>query len=242
MRRLLFSLVGGLGLLGCVTFYMAAPFGTSSRIAAMPLSLPAPVLAGQRPFGLMVLGTSLSAGGIWPADLAQQLETCLGVPVALQVTARGGATSDWGLEQLRTDVPNMMDLALVEFAANDSDLRRKVWPWVSAQIHREIAEALPTQRLILLNLNPIFGLRRGARPAYGAYLRSYRRLAREFPHIGFVDLRPQWQVALEDMSRAQAIPDGLHPRSEIAAQINVAPLLQEISRLYQHADCETGTL
>ncbi len=240
MGRPLLLLLGGLGLLGCAMFSVGGYWGGTARIAAAPVSLPAPVLARERPFQMGVLGTSLSAGEIWPAQLAQQLETCLGVPVALQVTARGGATSDWGAQQLRTERPGAMDLVLVEFLANDSDLRRKIWPWTSAQIHRDIVQMLPAQRVILLNLNPIYGLRRAARPAYGVYLRSYRRLAREFAHIGFADLRPQWRQGLQNRSRAQAIPDGLHPTSEVAAQINTAPLLREISHLYQIPNCQTN--
>ena len=216
------------------------PFALTT-IAPAPTRLPAAIAVGDRPLSLVILGTSLSVEAPWTAALARRLESCLGVRVAMRVVARGGATSRWGAEQLPQLLGPAPDLVLIEFTANDADLRRGLLPGESAALHREmlaqIGAANPEARVLLLSMNPISGLRRVARPALQTYLRGYHALAKADPRHGFVDLRPDWQAYLARHPEGPAIPDGLHPVPATAAEVMTAPLSGLIAGIYGRDTC-----
>lgn len=200
------------------------------RTAPVLASPPAPSVTpseilSERPgpeLRLAVLGTSLSAGQLWPEALASALQTCLKRPTHIQVFAHGGAISSDAARYLPALIAAAPDLILIEYAINDADLRRRVSLGVSRQTHLDLIDslraALPDSRIVLMRLNRAYGLRALLRPRLAAYEALYAELSRH-EDVALADLRPVWAEALGETARRAAIPDGVHPIPEVAARI-----------------------
>jgi len=192
--------------------------------ADRPLSRPLP--AGEGPLTLVFLGTSLTAGYDWPESLAERLQACLGRPVRAVTVARGGATSAWGRGQVPAVLAAAPDLVVIEFAANDADIRRLVPLGQSRRDHEAIIAALragrPGTAILLMTTNPATGLRRLLRPRLAAHYALYRDLA-AVADTGLADLAPRW--------RAPGAPaqggDGIHPDPAAAAAV-IVPVLTDL--------------
>lgn len=160
---------------------------------------------------ILALGTSLTATPLWPDQLKVQMENCLQQPVEVQVIARRGMTSRWGLEQTERVVLAKPDLLFIEFAANDADLRRWLFLPESKQNHIKLIQAAraanPHIKIILWAVNPTWGIRSWIRPRLNAYYGLYPGLAQEQPDVSFVDVRPKWDWK----QIGETVPDGLHP-------------------------------
>lgn len=77
----------------------------------------------QRPFGLLVGGTSLSTGrlsGFWPGKLQQALNGVCGRRVRVFDAGKGSQTSDWGVTQIAYWAGFRADAAVLEFSINDA--------------------------------------------------------------------------------------------------------------------------
>jgi lysophospholipase L1-like esterase len=187
--------------------------------------------AAGHPLHIVAFGSSLTAGGTWPGDLARALEACLQGQVTLEVIAAPGAGSSWGLETVDRVRATAPDLVLLEFAINDADLRDGVGLSRSARQHREILRDLlgdaPQRRVLLMTMNPVSGLiRKLQRPRLGRYYALYPDLAAE-ADTGLVDFATRWQADPEHLRAS--LSDGLHPRPEAASALMVPLLLQAIA-------------
>lgn len=219
--------------------------GLAAWTAAQMTSSPAPedrliakALPADRPLSLAVLGTSLSHGESWPDLLARRLSTCLEHPVTIDVIARPGAASDWGLTQVGPLADLSPDIALVEFAINDADILDGLSLRAARRNHAEIVSRLrdqgPDTGIVFMTMSPAHGLRGLIRPQLGAHYRQYRNLAEELD-LGLADLYPRW-LALPRVERGMA-GDGLHPDPDTAAALIVPPLADLLARTTGHAGC-----
>jgi hypothetical protein len=91
---------------------------------------------------IIALGTSLMATAGWTGEVRSQVEQCARRSVALEVVAESGVTSRWGLAQTPKLIADAVDVLLVEFAANDANLRRFVSLSESRGNHQEIIRAV----------------------------------------------------------------------------------------------------
>lgn len=187
-------------------------------------------LAAQEPLKIIAFGTSLTARGGWPDALEKNLQRCLNRPVTVETIALGGATSDWGAGQIDRLIAQAPNIVLIEFYANDAAIHRFFTLRRSrenlAKMLDAILQKLPEARIFVMAMNPVSGLRRAIRPFLNSYVTAHRDLA-WMKGINFIDHRPAWRQ-LSDGALAEAIPDGLHPRPEKAAEI-IVPLL--VSRI-----------
>ncbi|WP_106264295.1 SGNH/GDSL hydrolase family protein [Donghicola tyrosinivorans] len=190
----------------------------------------------------LFLGTSLTEGQAWPDVLIQKLESC-GVIAASQRLSGNGKTSSWGVKTLRAAQNSDLrapDLAVIEFSVNDADFRRFLSPAQSAANTKLLISMLrkmnPEVQIVLLGMYPGFGIRGALRLRYGAYLTELERIAAKDERIGYLDMAKEWQITLHEAPRTK-MPDGLHPTSEIASQVNADSILNYFA-LSQSLRCE----
>lgn len=189
-----------------------------SRLPALP--------AGDAPLRLLVVGTSLTAGGDWPDRLGAALAACRAGPVAVERVALPGATSRWGEPALarRLATGPAPHLVLIEYSVNDavlprfvplSESRRRVTRMVEAA---QAAGALP----FLVTMSELHGRERWERPGIAAYRALYRDVAGE-TGAGLIDTLGPWRALDREALRA-AVPDGAHPTPEAMARLLVPAL------------------
>jgi acyl-CoA thioesterase I len=175
---------------------------------------------------IVALGTSLMASPGWTDKVRSLVEQCARAPVALDVVAKSGATSRWGLAQTPKLIADGIDVLLMEFAANDSNLRRFVSLSESRSNHEEIIRAVrkahPSAKIFLVAVSPTWGPRGFLiRPWLERYYALYAQLA-ETEGVDFIDARPRW-----DMSTIrETVPDGLHPTPQAMQRI-LAPYVAD---------------
>lgn len=195
-----------------------------------PRDIPLPALSehgaiqGDSPLRLTILGTSLTALYDWPVLVQDQLARCP-TPVLITTVARPGATSPWGLEQIAAVLATDPDIVLIEFAANDADIRDGLWPGQSREVLEKIITDLratdPAPALALMTMNPAQGPRGWMRPTQGAQARMYHDLA-QAQSVGLVDFYPRWQALPRSERGLRA--DGLHPDAQVAQRL-IVPVL-----------------
>lgn len=193
---------------------------------------PAPVPA-ERPFRLLLLGTSLSAQGQWPRELERRLSACRPGGVALERLARSGANSAWGASALAArlgagaaDRPPP-DLILAEFSINDTSLWRGMRLAQSRARHDEILATAGQVPVWLVTMSPAFGRDAWERPGQVAYRALYADLARE-RGAGVIPTIAPW-LALPPAERRISMPDNLHPTDAAVIALTV-PLLEQALR------------
>jgi acyl-CoA thioesterase I len=185
---------------------------------------------GNVPYLVVTFGTSLSKKGGWQQALEKQLSACMDQQVDVQIVAKVGANSDWGLSTVNDVIVQHARVVTVEFAVNDSDL----WGGISREQSRRnvrlIVAALrasdPQVRILLMSMNPIFGWHFWLRPELGNYYADLAAIAAE-QHVEWIDLESRW-LALPEAELAQGIPDGVHPREELAREVIVPSLAKAI--------------
>lgn len=212
------------------------------RRADLPVSVPAAPIdrpVPGAPLRLAVMGTSLTARYDWPAALAARLETCLARPVATTVIARSGRTVAWGAGRTGALLAARPDVVLIEFTANDADPRRRLTPARADALLGEILAALqadrPGARVLLMGMNPSFGLRGLLRLREPRYLADYVARAQGDERIGYIDLAPDWMSRIAADGRNSVLPDGLHPDPDAARAVIPARLAPDIARLFGRA-------
>lgn len=197
--------------------------------AELPADRPlAPISVGDRTLRLAVMGTSLTARYGWPRDLAQALSACLPQPVELRVFAEPGMGSAWGATVVAEVARFAPDIVLIEFAANDSDLRQLRSIGASRATHAGLIAALRADgrnpAIALMTMNPAFGLRGALRPQLDRFHAMYAALAAE-AGTGLIDLAPRWRALLRTQDRRTILPDGLHPTESAQGRVMSAGLL-----------------
>lgn len=187
--------------------------------------------ADDMTYKIVTFGTSLTERGGWQLPLQQALSKCLGRPVLVDSVARSGATSEWALEKTEDVIAGKPDIVLVEFYANDAALNRFMTVGRSrknmAIVLARLKQELPSTRIIVMGMNPIFGIRGFIRPFINSYIDAHRQLAKEMG-LDFYDNQPAW-AKLTAGELAAAIPDGSHPLPQAASAVIVPGLTQEIA-------------
>jgi lysophospholipase L1-like esterase len=201
--------------LGSMLVFSSYPKDASDRL------LPAETKQGNTPVTIAFMGTSLTAGSLWPEGVVEALAICVKHPVRALRFAKAGVTSVWGLSQTEALIGAHPDIVVMEFAVNDADFRRGLSLAASADNHHAILtrlkQGLPKARIVLMTTNPVLGLRRLLRPRLPAYYTLYHRLAID-QNTGLIDLTPRW-LAVPDM--AQELTDGLHPTAAAVMSVVV---------------------
>lgn len=207
-----------------------------SRPAGVPVPDPRPLRTQDTPTRIVALGTSLTARATWPERVAEQLASC-GLAATVDIVARPGVGSGWGLRQLGRVVAADPDVVLVEFAINDAALHRLTPLAVSRRRHRQLLTRLAADtdaEIVLLVTNPVEGLRnRLLRPGLDTYYELYRTLARA-QGVGAIDVRAAW-ARLPAAERRGLLPDGLHPSVTADQQITAPAVLRALA-----PDCAAG--
>jgi acyl-CoA thioesterase I len=181
------------------------------------MALFADAATAAEPIRIVAFGTSLTARQDWQDELAVQLDDC--APVEVTTIARGGANSDWAVENLPRVAAARPAIVLIEFAVNDASLLHGVSLEQSRANTEAILAALAASgaQPMLMTMNPAHGVRLLSRPWLADYYRLYREIAAERGAI-LIDLTPVWD-ARGDFSNA--IPDGVHPSAEAAREVIV---------------------
>jgi lysophospholipase L1-like esterase len=183
-------------------------------------------------------GTSLSAGGGWQVDLCARLQRELARDVAVMIHAKPGASSAWGVQTVANVAALNPDLVLLEFAINDASLLRGVSLGQSQANLVQMVTALqsnaPRRQIMLMTMNPAFGMKGMVRPLLGRHYALCRQVATDL-QLGFVDLGAEW-AKLPARELRHAIPDGLHPTPEAGRKVIVPPLAQAIVDLIRSAN------
>ena len=194
-----------------------------TQAAPQDRALPAGALAPEGPLSIAVFGTSLSSPRYdWPDALAQTLGACLGRPVTLTRVTRAGAGIAWAEGQVDAVRAQGPDLVLMEFSANDADLRDGLRLAEARARTGRVLDALEGIPVVLMTMNPAQGLRGVLRPRLGAHHDAYRALAAA-RDLGLVDLETRWR---QRPRAARGLADGLHPAPEAARGL-IVPALAE---------------
>lgn len=181
--------------------------------------------AGAAPLTVVAFGTSLTSQQPWVGELGAVLSACLARPVTVQDIARPGAASDWAVGQLGRVNSLDPDLILVEFAVNDAALDKGLPLARARRNHEAILAGLAGEggrrQIVLMTTNPVFGVRRLARPLLPSYYGLYAELAEDH-NQAFLNLLPRWRAIDGARRRTQ---DGLHPDPAVAASVIVPGVL-----------------
>jgi acyl-CoA thioesterase-1 len=188
------------------------------------------------PVMILALGTSLTVNYQWPHELAKQLSRCLARKVKIEVLASAGANSSQATKQFSSRNNRRPDIVLIEFATNDADLLDGVGLDKSRSNHKElfalIREDAPHAQLMMMTMNPVFGLRGWIRPQLSEYYENYRKLAAN-NNVVLVDIVPIWSGILRGTDYRLHLPDGLHPTQTAANRVILLAVRSKIGGLYR---------
>jgi lysophospholipase L1-like esterase len=181
---------------------------------------------------LLALGTSLTARGGWLQPLATALGWTWRRPVQAINMGGPGRTSAWGLARLADAARVRADIALIEFASNDADVRRAITPARSranlAALIDGLRTADGTTRIFVMTMSPALGLRGLLRPALADYYRGYHEVAAA-RRAELIDIYAAWR-RLSPAELHAAIPDGLHPTAAAHRRITLPTILAALER------------
>ncbi|HHY50193.1 MAG TPA: SGNH/GDSL hydrolase family protein [Alphaproteobacteria bacterium] len=195
------------------------------RVAAFALGASMGSADAAAPIRVVAFGTSLTAHGHWPGEVARRLEACASIDIV--IVAQAGANSDWGVAVLPRVVASNPAIVLIEFAVNDASLLHGLSIARSRANTLAILGAIAAAgaQPVLMTMNPAHGWRFLSRPWLGSYYGLYRDIAAE-RGVPLIDLTPVWEARAD---LASAIPDGIHPTPE-AARETIAPAVAEALR------------
>ncbi len=185
---------------------------------------------------IVALGTSLTETGGWLEPVGRLIAERSGETVTVLNFGKSGANSSWGVGQVGRIVAARPTVLLIEFSVNDASWFRGVSMSQSRKNVKEIVartrDGDPRTQIYLMTMNPVSGLRSWIRPRLKTYHDLYGELSQEL-EVGHIDNRPNWN-SLTDPELAEAIPDGLHPTQEMAAQLIVPTVACAIAGITAH--------
>jgi lysophospholipase L1-like esterase len=199
-------------------------------------SLARPDIAGKedQEITLLALGTSLTANYQWPQELAEQLSRRLARKTNIEILAIAGANSSQATKQFGSRRSRQPDIILIEFAVNDADFMDGIGLEKSKSNHKalltQIRVETPAAKIVLMTMNPVFGVRRWIRPQLVEYNEIYRQLSAN-NDVTLVDLYPSWVKFIAASSRMEKISDGLHPTQMAASDMILPTLLRKVGQL-----------
>lgn len=182
---------------------------------------------------IVTYGTSLTAGGGWVRQMKAALDAKFPGQVTLENTAKGGMTSEWGVENFDERVAaKKPDVLFLEFAVNDAVERFGI----SQAKSRRNLEALidrarranPNVEIVLQTTNPVIDRPKGHdghRPDLEKRFETVREVAAAKNTL-LVDNESAWRRILEEDEATfrKLVPDGLHPNPEGYEKV-VTPVL-----------------
>lgn len=189
-------------------------FGRSSRLIGN--------LEAGKTQTVVAYGTSLTSqfSSFWFLQLREDLNVTFPGQAILRDRAFGMVTSDWGVENLDEAVlSETPDTVFIEFAINDSKIVNPVSIEKAESnllnMLDRIQMTLPNCEIILMTMNPPWGINLDARPNYRAYYQMYRDVARR-RHLLLIDHEFNWDEILNEDPALfnQYVPDTIHPNEE----------------------------
>lgn len=192
------------------------------------------------PFKIVTMGTSLTSEGGWQEALRDTVSGCLGRKVSIINIAEAGANSRRGLAQAEIAIELKPDLVTVEFAINDASMLRGISKREASDNLAKVTNLLKEKgvaRVVLMTMNPTWGLRGWVRPSLRSYYAEVGEVA-ERTGSYFVDLVQQWEMLSEERFQ-EALPDGLHPTKSASTEVIVPPLARSICDVVGRSPSET---
>ena len=164
-----------------------------------------------KPYTVACYGTSLTTGRLsaaWPTRLERNLQAVAARPVRVFDVGQGGATSQWGIDNIFRATQNRPDACLLEgFSINDAITANAI-SIAQARVNKvaiknAILAARPDTRIFVLTMNGVPDT--SLRPNLEAYYQDDRDFATAY---GFtlLDIRAAWGTP-----NYTDTPDGLHP-------------------------------
>jgi lysophospholipase L1-like esterase len=202
-------------------------------------------LAAGEPQKVVVYGTSLTAGGIWPGQMQSWLTNTYAGALTLINSGLSGKNSKYGLEQLSSKVlAHKPDTVFIEFGMNDAFTN---YTGADAVYNISVGQARsnllamidqillnrPDTEIILQTMNPAWDSPGGSgtsvtvRPELPECYQTYRDVATERGLL-VIDHYPAWKaLQLTDPATFRSyVSDGTHPNA--AGYTSVAmPLLKQ---------------
>lgn len=189
-------------------------------------------LAAGEPQKMVVYGTSLTAGGIWPSQMQSWLTNTYAGTLTLINSGLSGKNSKYGLEQLSSKVlSHKPDTVFIEFGMNDAftnytgaDVLYNISVGQArsnllAMIDQILANR-PDTEIILQTMNPAWDSAGGSgtsvtvRPELPECYQTYRDVATERGLL-LIDHYPAWKtLQLTDPAAFRSfVSDGTHPNA-----------------------------
>lgn len=183
---------------------------------------------------IVTYGTSLTAGGGWVPQMKAALDAKFPGQIVLENTAKGGMTSEWGVENFdERVVAKKPDVLFLEFAVNDAVERFGI-PEAKSRRNLEsmidrARRANPDIEIILQTTNPVLDRPKGHdghRPDLEKRFETVRKVA-SAKNTRLIDNEPAWRRLLETDEAAfrKLVPDGLHPTPEGYSEVVTPALL-----------------
>lgn len=187
---------------------------------------------------VVVYGTSLTAGNLWPPQLKAAFDSSYPGQVTLINSGGSGENSVWGLANLTSKVINQNpDTVFIEFAVNDAVIRENYANRINPAQSRanlntmidRILASLPNCEIILQVMNPVIGDSAAYRPNLALCQQIYREVGKERGLL-VIDHMPAWQALLDQGTSAFTayVSDGLHPGAAGYARFVTPVILREI--------------
>ncbi len=190
---------------------------------------------------VVVYGTSLTAGNLWPPQVKTALDAAYPGLTTLVNSGGSGMNSVWGVSNLNSKViAEAPDTVFIEFAVNDAVTRTDYANVITPAQARtnlnsminSIRTALPDCEIILQVMSPVIGSSATYRPNLVRCQQNYRDVAAE---RGFlcIDHMSAWQAVLDEgesvYSGYTGGGDGLHPTATGYSLFVTPVILRELS-------------
>jgi len=212
-------------LVAIVTLTSAAFAGDSSRLLSN-------LKAGKKQT-VVTYGTSLTAGGAWVKQLQQALDEKFPGQATVINSGQGSKWSQWGVENLDERViAKKPDAVFIEFAINDAFLDYKTSvEQARSNLENMIGRILaskPDTEIILMTMNPPWGVQLSRRPQVADYYQMYRDVAKD-RKLMLIDNYANWLRVQEDNALfKKLIPDLVHPNAEGSTQVTTPAILKTL--------------
>jgi acyl-CoA thioesterase-1 len=202
-------------------------------------------LSGGKPQHIVVYGTSLTAGNVWPVQMKAALDASFPGLVTLTNSGGSGQNSRWAVDNLESKVIALApDTVIIEFAVNDAVYRESYTQRVTPReaqdnllsMIQSIRAAHPECEIILQVMNPVINSPNAPaaatdRPNLALCQQIYRDIGAA-KGLLVIDHMPAWQSLLDQGTSAylaaNAVPDGLHPSATGLQNYCTPTLLREL--------------
>ncbi|WP_422446284.1 MULTISPECIES: SGNH/GDSL hydrolase family protein [unclassified Endozoicomonas] len=180
---------------------------------------------------IAAIGTSLTRYGEWLPTLSEQMYKSYGISISYQNYGFPGKNIKYGLSKLDNILDSKADIYLIEFSVNDADLLKGVTLSESRELTSTFVQNIkieyPNAKIILMKMNPVFGLRKWMRPRLESFYDLYDDLADD-GNVDILDFYSVWQQKSYKKLNLN-IPDGVHPTQESTIEVMIPVLLSYLS-------------